>query len=64
MTSTKKSRVYSVFDDEPRPEIFDINSMKVKGYGFKKLTKAQETISDLLDETKSYDIFTVNLRLF
>lgn len=62
MASNKKSRVYSVFSDNSKTEMSDVNTMKVKGSG-KRLSTAQETISNLLEETKSYDIFTASSRL-
>jgi hypothetical protein len=50
-----------VFDTATRPDVLDIDTMKVKGSG-KKLSNAQTTISNLLDETQSYDIFTASSR--
>jgi hypothetical protein len=60
--SNKRSRVAdNVFDTPTNKDTFNTDTMKVRGFG--KLTYAQENICDLLEETKSYDIFTASSRL-
>ena len=60
--SNKRSRGEdNVFYTPTTKNSLNTDIMKIRGFG--KLTYAQENICDLLEETKSYDIFTASSRL-